>query len=428
MDNNSTDEETIKYLNQLKGIMVLKNENNTGPWVNYCVNQQLFYSLPDKFILTDPDLELNPRMPRNFERIMGQLSDELHCDKVGLAIEITDHDLMFQEKKYDKNLTIYEWESQFWKQKINHPQYELYKASIDTTFCLINKKNFFMRNDNCVRMGGDFTCRHLPYYIDDPIMTWYDRYLYSLNCPHSSTNHFHKSYIEEHFLIINKNNIPILIKNDPQDPNLTFWTNVFSKCDNDQFRYYDMYLKKDKTFIDIGGWIGSSCMYAAKKCKHSYIVEADPLALVNLRKNCELNCHNVTIIDRAIYHMDDTDVIFGKNEFITGGRLNDSACRIANDQSLAPIDGYSRVKTITLQNIIDRYAIDMSQVSLIKVDIEGGEEDIMNDLFECKQKYHVPLYISFHVPWWKDKNIERFRFLENYSHLIHKDNFISIIM
>ena len=38
-----------------------------------------------------------------------------------------------------KELNIYEWEIQYWENKINDKNYELYYADIDTTFCLIDK-------------------------------------------------------------------------------------------------------------------------------------------------------------------------------------------------------------------------------------------------------------------------------------------------
>jgi hypothetical protein len=48
---------------------------------------------------------------------------------------------------------------------------------------------------------------------------------------------------------------------------------------------------------------------------------------------------------------------------------------------------------------------------LIKVDIEGGEEYILNDLHELYNVYHIPLYISFHYSWWQNKDLDRFEWL-----------------
>jgi hypothetical protein len=69
---------------------------------------------------------------------------------------------------YQKGLTIYDWENQFWEKKIQkETEFDLYIAPIDTTFSLFNKK---YKNNFCIRVGGDMTCKHLPYYRYNKIM------------------------------------------------------------------------------------------------------------------------------------------------------------------------------------------------------------------------------------------------------------------
>ena len=58
---------------------------------------------------------------------------------------------------------IYDWESQFWNNKIIDKNYELYKANIDTTFCLINN-NYINNGTSNIRIAGEFTAKHLPWY------------------------------------------------------------------------------------------------------------------------------------------------------------------------------------------------------------------------------------------------------------------------
>ena len=50
-------------------------------------------------------------------------------------------------------------------------------------------------------------------------------------------------------------------------------------------------------------------------------------------------------------------------------------------------------------------------IGLIKVDIEGGEENIMDDLMKFSSKHKIPVLLSFHLSWWKDQNINRFVYL-----------------
>ena len=69
------------------------------------------------------------------------------------------------------------------------------------------------------------------------------------------------------------------------------------------------------------------------------------------------------------------------------------------------------IKTITLNNIIQKYNINPFEISLIKVDIEGKEEDILSELYDIHIKYGATLFINFNYNKWNDKNIDRFSFL-----------------
>ena len=114
--------------------------------------------MPEKFILTDPDLKFNKNVPTNFIEILSNLSDKYESSKIGLALDICDDEKMYQSIDYFNNKTICEWEKQFWKNKIEDSEYELYSASMDTTFCLINKKNI---NKKSIRVAGNFTAKLL---------------------------------------------------------------------------------------------------------------------------------------------------------------------------------------------------------------------------------------------------------------------------
>jgi len=175
MDNCSSDPKTIEYLNAVD-VKVIRNSTNDGPWINDLKNVRVYNSLPEKFILTDPDLELNPLLPRNFIDILVELSNKYQCAKVGFALDISNFDEMYQFE-YHVGKTIYEWEKQFWENKIDDNEYELYRASIDTTFCLVNKR--FRMGE--IRVAGNFTAKHLPWYKNNKILTLSEVYNQVLN-------------------------------------------------------------------------------------------------------------------------------------------------------------------------------------------------------------------------------------------------------
>lgn len=181
MDNCSNDPKTIEYLNAVD-VKVIRNSTNDGPWINDLKNAGVYNSLPEKFILTDPDLELNPLLPRNFIDILVELSNKYQCTKVGFALDISNFDEMYQFE-YHVGKTIYEWEKQFWENKIDDNEYELYRASIDTTFCLVNKR--FRMGE--IRVAGNFTAKHLPWYKNNKILSPSEVYNQALNTSLIST-------------------------------------------------------------------------------------------------------------------------------------------------------------------------------------------------------------------------------------------------
>ena len=133
-----------------------------------------FQLMPEIFCVTDPDLELNQEMPQDFLYTLLGLTHKHNVGKAGLALDLGDRRLMKTEKFAfaDRHFHIWEWESQFWTESLGQIEdgSPVYKANIDTTFALYNKK-FFSRERfyDAVRLAGRYTCRHLPWYTDTGI-------------------------------------------------------------------------------------------------------------------------------------------------------------------------------------------------------------------------------------------------------------------
>jgi|DEB19_MinimDraft_2_1074335.scaffolds.fasta_scaffold00916_10 FkbM family methyltransferase len=171
--------------------------------------------------------------------------------------------------------------------------------------------------------------------------------------------------------------------------------------ENDTFRVFDMVKDSNKTAIDIGTWIGPTVIWLSKNFKNVIGVEADKVAISALKGNLKSsNCNNVEIIENPIYSKSNVKLFFGSNTNIQA-ELGDSTSQLKNESTN---NQDSEALTVTLSDIIKN----PEDVSFIKVDIEGGEENIIPELFETCSKYKYNLWISFHYPWWKDSNIERF--------------------
>ena len=85
VNNSSTCTDTINFLKNVD-VKVIDTANQ-GPWITSTQNQHIYDTLPDKYIVTDPDLELNEKMPSNFVEILSNLSDKYGVFKIGLALK-----------------------------------------------------------------------------------------------------------------------------------------------------------------------------------------------------------------------------------------------------------------------------------------------------------------------------------------------------
>ena len=178
IDNKSTYQALHDYYKELETemgnhIKIHRMEANYG----HNVYKTHGYFLPHMFMLSDPDLELNPLMPLNASDILLELSNQYKAYKVGTALDLSDSNKFVPCEKYSYGKNIANFESQFWTRKINHPMYELYESPIDTTFCLVNNN---YHGGICIRMAGIFTAKHLP---------WYNDYV-KLNVPQDEIDHW----------------------------------------------------------------------------------------------------------------------------------------------------------------------------------------------------------------------------------------------
>ena len=157
-------------------------------------------------------------------------------------------------------------------------------------------------------------------------------------------------------------------------------------------------------------------------------IEPDVIALEELRQNLKLSkCDNVWVLDKPILS-EDIDVFFGPNQnldWLNEQGLGESVsqARLSNEDSRDyKVEG---ICLSTLNKTIGNF-FPFSEVSFVKVDIEGGEEFILEDVIKMAEEYKWSLWISFHIDWWKDKNLERFRNILNRSKKI-KFNSIDFI-
>lgn len=167
--------DTLENLSNL-GCHVIKKFTNDGPR-EYYLNKKLYNWFPECFIVTDPDIELNDNLPSNWVEILIETSKKYELYKVGFALDIDGEDLNIKDIMFNQMVNMYDWEKQFYLNIIDVTDDgdPIYRAAIDTTFCLVNKS--FARpyqepmqvKDICARIGGNFTAQHYGWYNNPPI-------------------------------------------------------------------------------------------------------------------------------------------------------------------------------------------------------------------------------------------------------------------
>ena len=167
LDNHSEYQPLLDYYNYLEEMHVHKFDirrldQNYGHGVCTILKD----TLPDVYVLSDPDLLLNPSMPRDVIDQLYYISKKYNCSKVGLALDISDH----SEFIPGYGDLVYRIESTYYTNQISDSEYILYNAGVDTTFCLINNTVGGTVGGtaypNNIRVAGNFTAKHLPWYND----------------------------------------------------------------------------------------------------------------------------------------------------------------------------------------------------------------------------------------------------------------------
>lgn len=169
VDNGSTYPPMLEFLASLSNeiTVVLCNENKGARHI--FLDRKNYALLPELFCVTDPDLQFNPQLPSDFLAELVCLTQEHAIGKAGFSLDISDRsrlredDFLIAGKEYK----IWEWEEQFWQEPLGllNGKDQVYRAFIDTTFAVYNKRFFERENPlAAVRVAGRYTCKHLPWY------------------------------------------------------------------------------------------------------------------------------------------------------------------------------------------------------------------------------------------------------------------------
>lgn len=160
------------------------------------------------------------------------------------------------------------------------------------------------------------------------------------------------------------------------------------------FEVFDRFLTKDSTYLDIGAWIGPTLFYAGQIAKAAFGFEPDPIAFGELGRNLRANhkeswASKVTILNQAVSVSGGRRALGNKGN---GGNSESSFLFAGEPTSW-------QVETLTLRGFLQERQI--AGRMFIKMDIEGGEYDLVPALQPLLEGHDLDLYLSLHPTFLK---------------------------
>ena len=410
VDNCSTSATMLGYLAGIADfsrgrVRVIRLETNTNP----SILPRTLEGTPDRFAFTDPDLLFNPAMPAGSLQFLSEVADRHRADKVGLALDISEPDLLIPDPTYVSRYTILNWEqSHFWHLPLGDPSgIPMFNASIDTTFALYTKQ---FTPSLHIRVAGPYTCKHLPWYLPGreppgcPLPTLEEWDAYSRAGAFSTTARILMPLLRQAHLPMFRADVRVhgadmvLFYEGTNAANHAFFRDTSSKTwRRERFAVLDRFLGPGKLFVDVGAWLGPQTVYAARAVKARVVaLEPDPAALRALDMAVLTNdCTQVFVIPKAV-GVDAGGARVVPNPHLPGAVFGDPG-------SVVTYGGVAGVPTACI-SVSELEAMGLFQAAaLIKIDINGGEQDVLTDLLAKCFQHRVPLYVVFHVPWWTSR-------------------------
>jgi FkbM family methyltransferase len=211
-----------------------------------------------------------------------------------------------------------------------------------------------------------------------------------------------------------------------------FWELYKSNAwEENTFNAFDRFLNSDFSYLDIGAWIGPTILYGAHLANSVYAFEPDCIAFGKLYANVALNSNLKDKIH--LFNFGVADKISKSRLYIGTG---------ATSMSSTIKNGVNRKKFYfadfyDMESTIEKAQIDIYNVNFIKIDIEGGEYNLIPHLadFLSAKDCFPTLYISTHIPFFivdgasdnenkkiiHEKSMLLLEALKRYPYLYHAD-------
>ena len=155
----------------------------------------------------------------------------------------------------------------------------------------------------------------------------------------------------------------------------------------DTFRIFERFLDREHSYLDIGAWIGPTLLYGCQLARRAWGIEPDPLAFPELEHNIEANrplTDNVQLVQACIAPQSG-EVAFGN-------------CGAGGDSVSSLLFGDRKthwtVRALSFDDFIREQQI--RDCNFIKMDIEGGEYQLLPTMMGWLAQHRPTLHLSLH--------------------------------
>lgn len=176
----------------------------------------------------------------------------------------------------------------------------------------------------------------------------------------------------------------------PSTPTLNnFWQTVYqTDWEVNTFQQILPHLSKDKVFVDIGAWQGPISLVAQHFSKKCICFEPDPFAYKYLIQNVEINNFNNILCE---------NLAVSRKQKLSIGAVELGGGVSSFKQTTNTVE----CNTISIEQIFKKYNLTAEDISVIKIDIEGYECELLKDPFW--KTLNVNLHISLHGLFFEDR-------------------------
>jgi FkbM family methyltransferase len=175
-----------------------------------------------------------------------------------------------------------------------------------------------------------------------------------------------------------------------------FWKDVRAgRWEPETFRVFERWLQPDMIYVDIGAWIGPTVLAASRRVAEVFCIEPDPVAyrflLTNIALNSITNAHPFNLALSASSGIRSIADMYN-------GELGRSSTSLLAGESKKGV----RTPALTWSDWRSFAGID--RVDFVKLDIEGGEFELVPSMTDFLRAERPLLYLSVHAPFLPQEN------------------------